>query len=111
MSDYSSSVTGSSVFDFEGDGDLDLLATNGDNGDIDPPPFKAYHGIRLYLNNGRNEFKEAFYWPQNGAFGALPEDFDGDGDMDILAISYFPNYIESREESLVYLENQGGLKF
>jgi len=99
------------IVDFEGDGDLDLLATNGDNGDIDPPPFKAYHGIRLYLNNGRNEFKEAFYWPQNGAFGALPEDFDGDGDMDILAISYFPNYIESREESLVYLENQGGLKF
>jgi hypothetical protein len=99
------------VVDFDGDGDLDLLATNGDNGDIQPPPLRPYHGIRLYLNNGHNEFKQAFFWPQNGAFGALPEDFDGDGDMDMLAIAYFPDYAKSKEESLVYLENQGDLKF
>ena len=36
---------------------------------------------------------------------------DGDGDMDMLAIAYFPDYAKSKEESLVYLENQGDLKF
>ena len=99
------------VVDFDGDGDLDLLATNGDNGDIQPPPLRPYHGIRLYLNNGQNIFREAFFWPQNGAFGALPADFDEDGDMDMLAIAYFPDYAKSNGESLVYLENLGGLKF
>jgi len=99
------------VVDFDKDGDLDLLVTNGDNGDIQPPPLRPYHGIRLLVNDGDNNFEEAFFWPQNGAFGALPEDFDGDGDMDILAISYFPNYTEMEGESLVYLENQGGLEF
>lgn len=38
-------------------------------------------------------------------------DFDGDGDPDIAAISFFPDYDKSPEESLAFLENQGGLKF
>jgi hypothetical protein len=47
----------------------------------------------------------------NGAFKAVARDFDGDGDLDIAAISFFPDYQKSPEESFVYLENQGGLKF
>jgi hypothetical protein len=38
-------------------------------------------------------------------------DFDGDGDLDVAAMSFFPDYDKSPEESFVYLENQGGLKF
>ena len=97
--------------DFDQDGDLDLLVTNGDNGDIKAAPMRPYHGVRLLLNDGQNNFEEKFFWPQNGAFGALPEDFDGDGDIDIIAISYFPNYANTPSECLVYLENQGDLKF
>jgi hypothetical protein len=96
--------------DFNGDGHLDILTANGDRGDFECPPRK-YHGIRIYLNDGRWNFKEAFFYPMNGAYKCVALDFDGDGDLDIAAISFFPDYDKSPEESFVYLENQGGLKF
>src|SRR4029077_8875002 len=33
-------------------------------------------------------------------------DFDGDGDLDIAVISYFPDYDKSPEERFVFVENQ-----
>ncbi len=104
---------GSSHFelvDFNGDGFMDLLATNGDNGEY-ASPLKNYHGIRLYLNDGKNHFREAFFFPLNGAYKAMPADFDADGDLDIAAISFFPDYDQHPEESFVYLENKGNLEF
>jgi len=56
-------------------------------------------------------FKEAFFYPLNGAYKCIAADFDGDGDLDIAAISFFPDYDKSPEESFVFLENQGGLQF
>ena len=96
--------------DFNGDGFPDLLVTNGDSGDY-ASPTKRFHGIRIYLNDGKNQFREAFFYPLNGAFKAMAGDFDGDGDLDIAAVSFFPDYLHSPEESFVYLENKGGLKF
>jgi hypothetical protein len=98
------------VVDFNGDGFDDLLVVNGDSGDY-VSPTKSFHGIRLYLNDGHNQFKEAWSFPLNGAFKAMAADFDGDGDLDIAAISFFPDYLHSPEESFVYLENKGGLQF
>lgn len=43
--------------DMNNDGHQDIIATNGDNGDY-PPILKDYHGIRIYLNNGSNQFHE-----------------------------------------------------
>jgi hypothetical protein len=101
------------VVDFNKDGKLDLLVTNGDNGDTSmfANCQKPYHGIRLYLNEGRSEFREAWFYPMYGAYRAMARDFDLDGDMDIAAISFFPNYMGAFKESFTYLENQGGLKF
>jgi hypothetical protein len=98
------------LIDFNGDGHLDILTANGDRGDFECPPRK-YHGVRIYLNDGRWNFKEAFFYPLNGAYKAIATDFDGDGDLDIAAISFFPDYDKSPEESFVYLENRGGLQF
>jgi hypothetical protein len=92
--------------DFNGDGHPDILTANGDLGDFACPP-KKYHGIRIYLNDGKWNFKESWFYPLNGAFKAVAADFDGDGDLDIAAISYFPDYDKSPEESFVFLENQG----
>ncbi|MEX2569646.1 MAG: VCBS repeat-containing protein [Cyclobacteriaceae bacterium] len=106
-------VYGSSYFelyDFNGDGHDDIIYTAGDNADYDPI-IKDYHGIRVFINDGSNHFKEEFFYQLNGAYKAVPFDFDGDGDIDIAAISFFPDYESSPEESFVYLENKGDLKF
>jgi hypothetical protein len=98
------------VGDFNGDGFLDFLVTNGDNGEY-PSPFKNYHGIRIYLNDGHNHFRLAWFFPMNGAYKALARDFSHDGHLDIAAISYYPDYQKSPEESFVYLRSKGGLSF
>jgi hypothetical protein len=96
--------------DFNGDGFEDILATDGDNGDY-PPIMKPYHGIRIYLNDGQNNFKERKFLPMNGASKAMAKDFDGDGDLDIASISYFPDYSNTPEESFIYWENKGNFSF
>ena len=96
--------------DFNGDGHPDLLVTNGDNGDY-PPIIKPYHGIRIYLNDRKFNFKEHLFLPMNGVGKAMARDFDGDGDLDITSISYFPDYDRNPQESFVYWENKGDLSF
>ena len=98
------------LFDFNGDGKEDIIYTAGDNADYDPIA-KPYHGIRIFLNDGTNHFKESFFYPLNGAYKAIASDFDKDGDIDIVAISFFPDYERSPEESFVYLENKGEMNF
>lgn len=95
--------------DFNGDGEMDFLVANGDNGDYESPP-KPYHGVRIYVKKGA-KYEEAYFYPQHGAFKAVARDFDGDGDLDIASISFFPDYQSSPRESFVYLENKGGMKF
>ena len=98
------------LIDFNHDGAPDILAANGDNGD-NPTPHKPYHGVRVYLNDGKNHFKEAWFYPMEGAYDARAADFDDDGDLDIAAIAYFPDFQKQPIESFVYLENRGGLRF
>jgi hypothetical protein len=96
--------------DFNGDGYQDILATNGDNGDY-PPILKSYHGVRVYLNDRKNNFREKVFLSMNGASKAMARDFDKDGDLDIAAVSYFPDYDHRPQESFVYWENNGGFSF
>jgi hypothetical protein len=101
---------GFEVIDFNRDGFPDIVAANGDNGDY-PTPHKPYHGVRLHLNDGKNRFKEAWFYPMEGAYDTRTADFDGDGDLDIAAIAYFPDFLQRPIEGFVYLENRGGLQF
>ena len=103
-------LAGFELVDFNKDGKIDLLVANGDNGDF-ALPLKSYHGVRLYLNDGANHFHEAFFYPMHGAYKAVARDFDGDGDLDIAAIAFYPDFEQERPESFVYLENLGGMKF
>jgi len=93
--------------DFDGDKQPDFVVTTGDNGEY-PSPTKPYHGVRVYLNRGGTKFEESLFLPLNGAFRALARDYDEDGDTDIAAISYFPDYAKSPRESFVYFENKNG---
>ncbi len=96
--------------DFNNDGAPDILLSNGDNGDYSFLR-KPYHGIRLYLNNQKNNFQEAFFLPLPGATQAVARDFDQDGDLDVAAIAYFADFEKQPETGFVYYENQGNNTF
>ena len=104
-----SSIFGSSDFtlaDIDQDGDEDLLLANGDNADFSPV-LKPYHGVRVYRNEGDYEFVEAYFYPMYGATRILSRDFDADGDLDIAASAYFPDFSVDDPQTFVYLENTG----
>jgi len=108
-----SPLNGSQYFelaDFNGDGFDDILYVCGDNADK-TPILKAYHGVYIFLNDGKMNFEQSYFYQQNGAYKALPRDYDMDGDLDIASISFFPDYVNAPEESFVYLENKGNLTF
>ena len=96
--------------DFNADGVLDILYVNGDNADI-TPILKPYHGVRIFLGSRDGSYEERYFFPLHGAVSAQAADFDQDGDLDIAAISYFPDYAEAPEESFVLLRNDHDLSF
>lgn len=93
-----------SLVDWNLDGHDDIVYVNGDNADFSRF-LKPYHGLRIYLNDGKNNFKEAFFQHQNGAYKAINHDFDKDGDQDIAMISFFPDLFRNPKEGFIYLEN------
>ncbi len=90
--------------DINRDGYKDIVYVNGDNADASRI-LKPYHGIRVLINDQRNSFEEAYFFPLHGAYNALVRDFDNDGDMDVAAISFFADLIRYPEKGFVYLEN------
>ncbi|MES2519174.1 MAG: VCBS repeat-containing protein [Bacteroidota bacterium] len=107
------SIYGSSyldLIDFNKDGYQDIIYTNGDNADLSIS-LKKYHGVRIFLNDGKGNFKQSYFFPMFGASKALALDFDLDGDIDIAAISYFTNPKQKPNEGFVLLNNQGNNTF
>ncbi|NND33788.1 MAG: VCBS repeat-containing protein [Saprospiraceae bacterium] len=108
-----SALAGSTYFesvDWDGDEDLDLLYTCGDNADLSII-VKEYHGIYLFKNLGSNQFVQHHFFPMPGAYKAVARDFDQDGDLDISAISFFPDYRSNEPLHYVYLEQESPDRF
>ena len=104
---------GSSSFDlldFNQDEYVDIVYTAGDNADY-PPVIKPYHGIYFYEGQSDGSFKQSLFIPLPGAYRAIVRDFDQDGDLDIAAISFFPDFQKSPIASFVYYQNLGDLNF
>ena len=104
---------GSSYFelaDFNKDGFPDIVYTCGDNADYSAV-LKPYHGVYIFLNDGKNNFKQMYFFPINGCYKAIARDFDKDGDLDIATIAFFPDSEGQPEEGFVYLENDGSNNF
>lgn len=104
---------GSSSFeltDFNKDGLPDIVYTCGDNADYSVI-LKPYHGVYIYLNDGKNNFTQKYFYPINGCYKALARDFDNDGDLDLATISFFADYQFHPEEGFIFLKNEGGFNF
>jgi len=96
--------------DFNGDGFDDIVYVCGDNADL-TPILKEYHGIYIFLGDGKLSYTQAYFYQMNGAYKAMARDYDLDGDLDLAAISFFPDYKRYPEESFIYLANRGNLTF
>jgi hypothetical protein len=92
------------LVDYNKDGLLDIATVHGDNADYSII-LKSYHSIRLHMNEGKDSFKEKFFYPMYGVTKLLAEDFDEDGDIDFAASAFYPDYGALLDESFVYLEN------
>ncbi|MBC7400630.1 MAG: VCBS repeat-containing protein [Mucilaginibacter sp.] len=97
------------LVDFNGDGFKDIIYACGDNADYSQI-LKPYHGVYIYLNDGKNNFTQKYFYPIRGCNKAIVKDFDGDGDLDIAAISEYPGS-RTPWEAFVYLENKGNFNF
>jgi hypothetical protein len=85
--------------DIDGDGDIDVLLTNGDV--YDSPLLKPYHGVSWLENQSDDKpFVRHEIGPLYGAHRALAGDLDGDGDLDVVAASFLgePFYGSMRKE-------------
>lgn len=107
-----SPCNGSTYFekvDWDNDGELDILYSNGDNGDYTPVN-KPYHGIHLFSKNN-GTYQEEFFIPMNGVYQAEAVDFDMDGDMDVVAVSFHPDFRGDAKESFQVFINNGKNEF
>jgi hypothetical protein len=106
-------VYGSNYFeivDFNKDGSFDILLTNGDNADYSSI-LKPYHAVRVFVNDGEENFTQAWSFAMPGASQASARDFDRDGDLDIAVISFFPDVARHPERGFIYFENNGSNNF
>jgi hypothetical protein len=100
--------TGIQLADLNGDGQLDVLYTNGDSRD-EPPILKPYHGIQWLENQGGFPFVHHPIAPMYGVHRAVAADFRGFGKLDIVAVSFLPEsaYPQRKQRDLdavLYLE-------
>ena len=98
------------LIDYDGDGDDDIITVHGDNADKSYVQ-KPYHGMRIHINDGKNNFEEKHFHALNGATRLVARDFDQDGDIDVGVLSTFPDYENYPEFSFVYLENSDAKTF
>jgi len=107
--DFGSS--GICTVDLDGDGDLDILYTNGDAFDYIPPRPRPWHGVQWLENEGGLNFTFHRITDFAGAFSARPLDVDRDGDLDIFVVSAFNRWEDPEAQSFIWLENNGRMRF
>jgi hypothetical protein len=100
-----------SAADLDKDGDVDFLYSNGDAFDYAPTGSRPWHGVQWIENRGGLAFGVHRIADLSGASSPQPVDLDGDGDLDVAVVSAYNNWDDSAAQSLVWLENDGHMRF
>ena len=111
---------GSCFFDFDSDGDMDLYVVSGGS---EHPANDPYYGDRLYINDGKGNFKkDENSVPTIYSSGSCvrPCDYDRDGDVDLFVggrtmpdLYPYPtvSYILKNKDNRFYIERNGCLLY
>jgi hypothetical protein len=97
--------------DLDKDGDIDFLYSNGDAFDYAPPSGRPWHGVQWLENTGALNFSFHRLADFSGASSPQPADLDGDGDLDVVVVSAYNAWDDPAAQSLVWLENDGRMRF
>ncbi len=109
--------SGIQLVDMNGDGEIDVLYTNGDVLDK-PYLLKPYHGVQWLENPGKGKFPWTHHplTPLYGVHRAVAGDVNGDGRTDVVAVSFlpdgpFPQRESMKLDSIIVLEQTAPGKF
>lgn len=99
------------VADLDRDGLADLLHSNGDAFDYAPANSRPWHGVQWLQNLGDRRFRAHRIADLSGASSPQASDVDGDGDLDVVVASAYNQWRDRDARSLVWLENDGQMRF
>jgi hypothetical protein len=99
------------VVDMDRDGDGDLLYANGDAFEYAPPNSRPWQGVQWLENRGDVRFEVRRLTDLQGATSPEALDLDGDGDLDVLLVTANNDWDNPQAPSLLWLENDGQMKF
>ncbi|HET7537464.1 MAG TPA: VCBS repeat-containing protein [Candidatus Didemnitutus sp.] len=107
--DYGSS--GLAVADVNRDGKPDLIYTNGDGFDYALKASRPWHGIQWIENKGFGYFQFHRVGDMPGAYSPCAVDLNGDGYIDLLAVSCFADWSDPNAVSMMAWINDGHENF
>ena len=100
-----------SVADMDRDGDPDIVYSNGDAFDYAPANSRPWQGVQWLENAGNLQFTFHRLADLPGASSPQVGDIDGDGDLDVVVVSANNDWNDPNAPSLVWLENDGRMRF